>query len=290
MRRITARTRFLGLPTGLFAGLWLMILLVAAGVTAPWISPHDPVEQHLEKRLSPPCPEFLLGTDALGRCVASRLIYGIRPSVGISLSVTALVAAVGMAVGMLSAYYRALDNIMMRVTDCFFAFPAIVLALVMIAILGPGIKSLVIALAVPGWPKYARVVRSVALSVKERGFVEATRAIGGRNTYILCRCMLPAVWAPVMTIATVGMGGKVIHIASLGFLGLGVQPPTPEWGTILNQGLPFLGIAPHISLSAGAFIMITVLSFTLVGEGLREAADAKHNAPAMEQLLKVQIP
>jgi peptide/nickel transport system permease protein len=263
-----------------------MAVLAVTGLLAPWVAPHDPVKQHLALRLNPPCAEFPLGTDALGRCVASRIIYGLRPSIGISLAVSALVATVGMIVGMLSAYYKALDNIMMRVTDCFFAFPAIVLGLVVITILGPGIDSLIVALAVPGWPKYARVVRGKALSVKERAYVEATRAIGAGDGHILRRCILPGVWAPVMTIATIGMGGKVISIASLGFLGLGVQPPTPEWGTIMSKGLPLLGIAPHISLSAGIAIMITVLAFTLTGEGLREAVDPKADGWAMGAVVR----
>ncbi len=135
--------------------------------------------------------------------------------------------------------------------------------------------SLVIALTLPGWPKYARVARSTALGLRERGFVEATRAVGGGPFYVLRRCILPGVLPPVATIATLGIGGKVIQIAALGFLGLGIQPPTPEWGTMLIKGLPVLGQAPHISLSATGAIAVSVLAFTLLGEGLRNAMDPR---------------
>jgi peptide/nickel transport system permease protein len=263
----------------------MVSILALAGIFAPWITPNDPLEQHLVKRLEGPSLEFPLGTDSLGRCVASRLIYGIRPSIGISLTVSLLVAMFGLMVGMLSAYYRTLDNVMMRVTDCFFAFPSLVMSLVVIAIIGPGINSLILALAIPGWPKYARVVRGIALSIKERAFVEATRAIGANDGHILRRCILPGVWAPVMTIATIGMGAKVISIAALGFLGLGVQPPAPEWGTIMSKGLPLLGFAPHISISAGVAIMLAVLAFTLIGEGLRDSIDPKANDRGMQSIL-----
>lgn len=270
---------------GLLTGVCLLVILLVTGILAPRIAPQDPFQQHLTRRLSPPCREFPLGTDNLGRCVASRIIYGIRPSIGISVAVTLLVFLTGLMVGLLSAYYRFLDNIMMRITDCFFALPSIVLALVVITIMGPGIKSMIIALAFPGWPKYARVIRSSALSVKERGYVEATRAIGAGDRHIMYHCILPGVWAPAVTIASIGMGGKVISIASLGFLGLGVQPPVPEWGTMMSKGLPFLWTAPHISLSAGIAIMLTVLAFTLIGEGVRDVVDPKNGTYAIDHVL-----
>ncbi|MFW5838037.1 MAG: ABC transporter permease, partial [Desulfovibrionaceae bacterium] len=158
----------------LLAGLALCLGLTLCAVFAPAIAPHAPDKQHLAHRLEGPSAEFPLGADKLGRCVASRIVYGLRPSLGLAVSVTALVAVFGVALGMAAAYFRPLDAVLMRITDCFFAFPGIVMALIAISILGPGILSLAIALALPGWPKYARVVRSTALGLRERGFVEAT--------------------------------------------------------------------------------------------------------------------
>jgi peptide/nickel transport system permease protein len=260
---------------GLLTGVILCLGLAACAVFAPAIAPHLPDKQHLAHRLEGPSAEFPLGVDKLGRCVASRVIYGLRPSLGLAVSVTSLVAMFGVALGMAAAYFRPLDAFLMRITDCFFAFPGIVMALIAISILGPGMLSLVIALALPGWPKYARVVRSTALGLRERGFVEATRAAGAGPLYVLRRCILPGVLPPVATIATLGVGGKIIHVAGLGFLGLGVQPPTPEWGTMLIKGLPVLGVAPHISLSATGAIAVSVLAFTLLGEGLRAVLDPR---------------
>jgi peptide/nickel transport system permease protein len=158
------------------------------------------------------------------------------------------------------------------------------MALLAISILGPGMVSLVIALALPGWPKYARVARSVALGLREQGYVEATRAIGAGPVYVLRRCILPGVLPPVATIATLGIGGKIIQVAALGFLGLGVQPPTPEWGTMLIKGLPMLGTAPHVALSATTAIALSVLAFTLLGESLRDALDPRSGLTAWSQL------
>lgn len=260
---------------GLILGALLCVLLVFGAVSAPLISPHPPAQQHLAHRLEGPSLAFPLGTDSLGRCVASRILYGLRPSLGLAFTVTVLVSCLGLCVGMLAAGFRFLDGLLMRLTDCFFAFPGIVMALICISILGPGINSLILALALPGWPKYARVVRSTALGLCKQGYVEATKAAGGSPLYVLRRCILPGVLPPVATIATLGLGGKIIQVAALGFLGLGVQPPTPEWGTMLIKGLPVLGQAPHISLSATTAIAFTVLAFTLLGEGLRDSFDPR---------------
>ncbi|MFP4315594.1 MAG: ABC transporter permease [Desulfovibrionales bacterium] len=263
------------LRPGLLTGAALCLGLVICAVFAPAIAPNDPEKQHLAHRMEGPTLTYPLGTDKLGRCVASQVVFGLRPSLGLAISVTALVVCFGVGLGMIAAYFKPLDAVLMRVTDCFFAFPGIVMALISISILGPGMVSLVIALTLPGWPKYARVARSTALGLRERGFVEATRAVGGGPFYVLRRCILPGVLPPVATIATLGIGGKVIQIAALGFLGLGIQPPTPEWGTMLIKGLPVLGQAPHISLSATGAIAVSVLAFTLLGEGLRNAMDPR---------------
>ena len=260
---------------GMIAGGLILAVIFTVGFLAPLLAPHSPTEQFLEKRLTGPSLEFPLGTDALGRCMLSRIMYGIRPTLGLALSVTVAVAVIGSMVGLAAAALPRLDGLLMRITDCFFAFPPIVLILVAINILGPGIMSLAAALSLPGWPKYARVVRSTALSHKKRTYVQAARALGASRWYIVYKYYLPAVMAPVLTIATVGVGGKIVYIAGMGVLGLGVQPPVPEWGSMLCKGLPLLSLAPHISLFSGAAIVLAAAAFTLSGEGLRDFLDPK---------------
>lgn len=260
---------------GICLGGAVLLVILTTGIFAEGVAPHDPTQQFLAQRLTGPCHEFPLGTDALGRCVLSRIIFGIRPTLGLALVVTVVVAFIGTAVGLLSVVIPRLDGLLMRITDCFFAFPPIVLILVAVNILGPGMISLAVALSLPGWPKYARVARSVALSLKERTFVQAAYALGAGRGYILRRYYLPAVLAPVLTIATIGVGGKIVYIAGMGVLGLGVQPPIPEWGSLLCKGLPLLSVAPHISLCSGAAIVLASAAFTLSGEGFRDFFDPK---------------
>jgi len=257
---------------GFIAGCALLLALLAAGTLAPWIAPHAPEEQYLAKRLRGPTAEFPLGTDSLGRCVASRIIHGIRPTLGLACAVTAGAVLLGLVVGLAAVLARPLDGPLMRVTDCFFSFPSMVLVLVLVGVLGPSAGSITIALILPGWPKYARVVRNTALGISRRTFVEATRGLGATRWYLVRRCYLPGLIEPVGAIATIGMGQKIVIIAGLGMLGLGVPPPTPEWGGMLQKGLPVLSIAPHIALSAGGAIVLATLAFTLAGDGLRDLA------------------
>ena len=255
---------------GLVIGGIGLLLLAFAGATASFVAPHDPAEQRLEQQLRPPSLEHPLGTDKFGRCLLSRLIHGIRASVGLAAMTTVLCVGIGFALGAPAAFSRPLDNVLMRATDCLFAFPGIVLALVVIGILGPGIGSLALAMVIPGWPKYARLIRAVALSLKEEAFVESARAIGAGEWTILVRHILPGVLPTVLSVATIGVGGKIAMIAGLGFLGLGVQPPTPEWGSMMQSGLQLLGSAPHLAVFTGMMIVLTVLFFTLAGEGLQD--------------------
>ena len=251
----------------------LLVIFLVAGLLAHHIVPHGPSEQNLSRKLEPPSLEYPLGTDTLGRCLFSRILYGIRSTLGLAASVTVLVVVIGVAVGLSCVVFPRLDAPLMRLTDCFFAFPSIVLILVTISILGPGVPGMILALSLPGWPKYARVVRSVGLGIREMSFIEATQALGAGRWYIFRRCYLPGILAPVLTIATIGIGGKIVSIAGLGVLGLGIQPPTPEWGSMLNQGLPMLRYAPHVFLASGGVIVLAILAFTLTGEGLRDIID-----------------
>ncbi|MFP4169121.1 MAG: ABC transporter permease [Desulfonatronovibrionaceae bacterium] len=270
---------------GILAGVVLSSCIVLCGVFAPLIAPHDPTGQNLGERLSGPNREYPLGTDRLGRCLASRLIYGARPSIGIALGATCATVLIGFAVGLPAALFPRLDMLLMRLTDCFFSLPAMVLALVIISMTGPGPWGILLALSLPGWPKYARVVRGTSRSQLALPQVEAVRCMGAGHWYVTRTCLLPWIWPQTATIATLGIGGKVAAIAGLGFLGLGVQPPTPEWGAIMVGGLPVLGMAPHISLFSGLAIAATVLGFTLLGEGLHKIINPFLSEVADEELL-----
>jgi peptide/nickel transport system permease protein len=179
---------------------------------------------------------------------------------------------------MYAGYYRKLDGLLMRITDIMLAFPPMVITLALVGIFGPSLSTIIVALAIPGWAKYARVTRSTTLSIKNKGFVDNARALGASNQYIIFKHILPNSLAPIMEIATLGLGGKIISIAGLGFLGLGIQPPTPEWGTIMNQGLIYLSKAPLITLTAGAMIMIFVLATNLIGSEIRDVMDPKSDS------------
>lgn len=264
-------------------GSMIIIILVILGIFAPFIGLHDPTEQNLEKSLLPPSPEYPLGTDQFGRDMLSRLIYGIQTSLSIATIITVIVATTGLVIGMIAGYYKILDEILMRITDIVLAFPSIVFALLIISILGPGVLTLIIALSVFGWAKYARVVRGVTLSIKEKEFIESAKAIGASDFHIMFHHILPNCITPVVTIATIGVGGKIISIAGLGFLGLGVEPPTPEWGSMLSNGLPVLDTAPHIAIFSGTMIAITVMGFTLLGDGLIDILNPKKKGKMIEK-------
>lgn len=259
----------------LTAGLVIFFTLLLVTILAPVIAPHDPADQDLGNRFAPPSPEYPLGTDQFGRCIFSRTLFGGQISLAIAVISTVLCVLLGILVGMYAGYYSRLDAVLMRTTDIFLAFPAIVLALPIIAIVGPTPLGIILAILLPGWAKFARVIRSSTLAVKSSGFVEASRAAGATDTHILFRHILPNCYGPIIEIATLGLGSKIITITSLGFLGLGVQPPTPEWGTMINQGLTMLDKAPMIALSAGSMIVLFVLATNLIGSELRSILDPR---------------
>jgi peptide/nickel transport system permease protein len=256
-------------------GLFIFFLLCFITVFAPFVAPHDPAEQELGLRFSPPSFTYPLGTDQFGRCIFSRIVYGGQTSLAIAVISTALCVMIGLLVGMYAGYYPKLDGLLMRTTDIFLAFPSIVLALPIIAIVGPTTLGIILAILLPGWPKFARVIRGSVLSVKNSGFVEASKAGGASDTHILFRHILPNCYAPIVEIATLGLGSKIVTIAGLGFLGLGVQPPTPEWGVMINQGLALLDKTPMIALSAGMMIVLLVLATNLIGSELRNILDPR---------------
>ncbi|MBV1770172.1 MAG: ABC transporter permease subunit, partial [Candidatus Desulforudis sp.] len=219
---------------------------------------------------------FPLGTDHLGRCILSRLIYGTQVSLPIAGLTLAVIILIGIPIGILSGYCGGrVDNIIMRVVDVLLAFPSLVLALVIAGMLGPGLINVLIALASVWWVEYARFVRAIVLSVKAKEFVLAARASGTSDVGIMTRHILPDVLSPVIVLATLDMGKLILVISGLSFLGLGAQPPAPEWGAMLNDGRPYLQVAPQLMLYPGLAIMTVVLAFNLLGDGLRDALDPR---------------
>jgi peptide/nickel transport system permease protein len=256
------------------AGTVFLLLVGAAGLLAPLLATHLPHEQSLLSRLAPPSAEHWLGTDELGRDEYSRLLYGARISLFISFVGTAGGVLMGTLIGLASGYFGGwTDTLTMRVIDVMFAFPGILLAILIVAVMGPGIFNLVVALIVFATPTLARIVRSIVLSLKSQEFVQAARAMGASRTRIMFRHLLPNTMAPIIIYATLGVAGSLLTTASLGFLGLGVQPPTAEWGAMLSVGRNYLRDTPHLVLFPGLLILGTVMSLNLIGDALRDALD-----------------
>ena len=259
-----------------FLGLIIIGIFIFTAITADIISPYDPGKITLGDKLQPPSSKHLLGTDQLGRDQLSRMIYGTRTTFELSIIIVTVTASFGVLTGIVSGYYGGMfDEIMMRIIDVLLAFPSIILALVIIGALGPGILNTVIAISLVGWLYYARVARASTLSIKEKEYIEGARAMGCSEFYICTRYILPNCLPPIIVLITLNMGGVILTIASLGFLGLGAQPPTPEWGTMLNEGREFLRDCPWLSLVPGFLIMISVLAFNFIGDGLRDLLDPR---------------
>ena len=268
--------RRLRLGWGGWLGIGLVLLFVLIAAAAPLLAPNDPTLPHPGQSLAEPSREFPLGTDNLGRCLLSRLIYGSRLSLGIAAVATLAIMTIGVLLGLVSGYYGGMvDSVLMRIVDVLLAFPSLVIALAIAGILGPGMINAMIGLVSVWWVGYARVVRGVALSVRERPYIEAARTIGATDGRILRRNMLPNVVPPIIVLATLEMGQLILAIAGLNFLGLGAQPPTPEWGAMLNEGRPFWQTAPQLMVYPGLAIALVVLGFNLLGDGLRDLLDPR---------------
>jgi peptide/nickel transport system permease protein len=260
------------------AAVGLVILAVLAGMAlgAPWLSPRDPIRTAPRDALQPPGPRYALGSDQFGRDVASRVLHGARISLTVGLISVSIALAVGAPLGLVSGYYGGrLDALLMRVMDVLLAFPGILLALAIVSVLTPGLTNVMIAVGLSAVPGYARLVRASVLSARENLYVEAARAIGGRDLGILARYILPNVVAPIIVTATLGLGTAILSAAALSFLGLGSQPPQPEWGRMLSEGRDYLREAWWISTFPGLGIMLTVLAMNLLGDGLRDVLDPR---------------
>lgn len=256
------------------AGLIALVIASIIALAAPLLAPHDPVEINAVDRLAPIGDDtYPLGTDRLGRDVLSRLVFGARISLGVGLATVLLSNLVGITIGVVSGYYRRLDNVLMRVMDAFMAFPGILLALGIMAVLGPSIGNIVIALSIVYTPRVARVVRSSVLSIREMDYVEAARALGGKDFRLISRHILPNCIAPIVVQGTFIFAYAVISEASLSFLGVGASPEVPSWGNMLAEARQFLRAAPMLAILPGIAIMITVLALNMLGDGLRDILD-----------------
>ncbi|MEA5598825.1 nickel ABC transporter permease subunit NikC [Rivularia sp. UHCC 0363] len=266
-------------------GLSLILLLGLTALFAPIIAPHDPLAVDLMQKLQPPSSRFLLGTDHLGRCILSRLIYGSRVSLSISLVVVLFTTAVSLVVGLTAGYVGGrVDSWLMRLCDVFLAFPALILSLAIVGILGAGLGNLIFALTATHWAGYARIVRSRVLSVKESDFIQAAIVSGTSKPSIMLRHILPYTIAELAILASLDVSHMILHIAGLSFLGLGIQPPTPEWGAMINDGREYFRRMPELMLYPGLMIFLTTLAFNLVGDVLRDVLD-----PRMEQQRQAEL-
>jgi len=259
---------------GSVTGAIILLALILIAVLAPVITHYDPIEIVPSQRLQAPSREHWFGTDAFGRDIYTRLVYGSRISLRMGLVSVGIALLLGVSSGMAAGFYgKRVDNILMRIVDITLAFPGILLALVVIAILGPSLFNAMIAVGISAAPTYARVTRGMVLKTKEEVFVESATAIGCRSGRIIMRHILPNILGPIVVVATLGVGGAIISGAALSFLGLGALPPTPEWGLILSEGRNYLRVAWWITTFPGLAIMVTVLSINLLGDGLRDALD-----------------
>lgn len=256
------------------AGLGVIGLLVLVALTAPHLVPHDPIHQELLHRLEAPSRAHPLGTDDLGRDVLARLVYGTRISLTVGLVAVGISVAIGTLLGLLAGYYgRWVDAFLMRAVDTMLSVPTIFLILAVIAFLEPNIYNVMAVIGLTAWPGLTRLVRGECLSVRERDFVQAATVVGLSTPRILVWHLLPNVIAPILVSATLGVGGAILTESALSFLGLGVQPPTPSWGNMLTLGRDYLHLAWWLSLFPGLAILMTVLAFNLLGEGLRDVLD-----------------
>jgi peptide/nickel transport system permease protein len=254
----------------------VLLLIVLISVAAPLISPYDPIKTNQRLSLQQPSIDHLMGTDRFGRDIFSRVVWAGQTSLPIGIVSVAIGLLFGVSVGLLAGYYGGwLDAVSMRVVDLLLAFPGILLALAIIAILGGSLTNLMIAVGISAIPDYVRITRGSVLSVKEREFIVAAHVIGCRGPAIMLRHILPNVVAPLIVLATLGMAAAIITGSALSFLGLGIKPPTPEWGNMLAEGREFLQHAPWVAFFPGAAIMLTVLSINLFGDGLRDMLDPR---------------
>ena len=260
-----------------YGGIVILAFLILSALFAPMLAPHDPLRQNLDQDLISHSRENPLGTDKLGRDILSRTIFGARISLLVGCATVTLSLLIGLAVGSLSGYFGGwVDQLLMRLVDILMAFPGILFAIALTAVLGPGLDHVVLALCLIGWTTYARLVRGEILALREREFIHAARALGCRPRRIILQHLLPNLLPPLLIQATFGLAAAIVAEGSLSFLGLGVAPPTPSWGSMLNDGRQFLLVAPQLTTYPGLALMLTVLALNLVGDALQDRLDARN--------------
>jgi peptide/nickel transport system permease protein len=266
---------------GAVAGALVMICFCAIALLAPWLSPYDPLAQELDRRLQGPSWAHLLGTDDFGRDMLSRVMYGARISLTVGFLSIGIAVAGGLVLGLVAGFYttgrwgRLIDHAIMRTSDILLAFPTVLLAIAIVAAFGPGLRNAMLAIAIIYLPRFIRIVRASILVEKEHAYIEAGRALGMSHRRLLWRHLLPNVMSPVIVQATLGLAEAIIEAAALSFLGLGATPPTPEWGAMLSEGRSYLRLAPWVTFFPGMAIFLSVVSFNLLGDGLRDAMDPR---------------
>ena len=257
-------------------GLVIIVLLVLTALLAPLIAPYDPYEMNILNKLQPPSPEHLLGTDSLGRDTLSRIIYGAQTSLLIGIGAIGLATIIGLSLGLIAGFLGgAAFQVIMRFMDCLMSIPMIVLALIIAAMLGGGIKNVIIALGIGMLSAPCRMMCGVTMSLKQNEYVLAARAMGASNLRMMLRHILPNAFPPLVVVITIGLGATILAEAGLSFLGIGIIPPTPAWGGMVNDGYKFLMISPVLAISPGVAIMLAVFGFNMVGDGLRDALDPR---------------
>ncbi len=256
--------------------LVIVAVFVLGALAAPWVSPHPPNDTDFANRFASPSREHLLGTDHVGRDELARILHGARLSLGMAAAATAGISLLGLLLGLMAAMYgRFVDSTIMRAVDVLQSLPTLILALVVVGLLGQGLRNLIIVIALVGWPGYARIVRGMALQVRERDFVQAARALGASRARIIVRHVAPNLLGPVVVLSTLDMGRVLLAVSGLSFLGFGISPPTPEWGAMLSEAKNFIDKAPQLLAYPGLSITLMVLAFNLAGDGLRDLLDPR---------------
>ena len=267
--------RFVRYRPGL-AGLAVILVIAGVAIFANVLAPYSPTEVQPSMRGVGPSPSHPLGYDHVGRDILSRLIYGARIAMIVAVLATAIAVTIGVSVGSAAGYFGGrIDAVLSRVVDALMAFPTLVLLITLVAVVGPSLVNVILVIGATVWASYARIVRAEVLSLREQEFILAARATGARDSRIIWRHLVPNVVGPVIVLATLGVGGIIILEAALSFLGLGVRPPTPDWGGMLSDGRAYITIYPQIVIAPGVLIAVTVLAFNLLGDGLRDALDPR---------------
>ena len=266
----------------LYIGAGLSLILVFLTLAAPWLEPYDPTKMELSQKFMAPCREFIFGTDHLGRDIFSRILEGSRVSLSVAVLVVVCSALVGILLGMISGYAGGVvDMVIMRIVDVLLAFPAMIFALALSTMIGTGQMNLIIAITCIQWTRYARIARGEALMLKNAEYIEAARSIGNNAVQVLFKYVFPNIISKILIMASMDIGSIILYWASLSFLGLGAQPPSPDWGVMISEGKDYLQYAPWLTIFPGLAIAVSALAFNMLGDGLRDRLD-----PRMKEVIR----